>query len=78
MIGQIAMVVEYLQNIVPDILSEAKLGKILETFYHKSPPFVIPYRIEDLEYIKLLDGGVSAMEDIIKCDDTIYVRMNLI
>jgi hypothetical protein len=72
MIGQIAIVVSYLQNIIPDILTEDKLGKILETFYHKSPPFVIPYIVEDLEYFKSLDPNIVTIEDIIKCDDTTY------
>jgi hypothetical protein len=57
------------------ILTEDNLIKIVETFYPKSPAFVIPYRTEDLEYIKTLDANINAIEDILKSDDNTYVRM---
>jgi hypothetical protein len=73
MIGQIAFVLTYLQNSVPDLLTEDNLRKMIEAFYPKSPAFVVPYRAEDLEYIKTLDANINVIEDIIKCDDNIYV-----
>ena len=45
----------------------------MSLFISKFPSINISYSQDDLEYLKTLDSNINAMEDIVKCEDDIFV-----
>jgi len=66
----------YLNKRYHDFVTEEKLIKIFDALIPKSTPFYIAYRTEDLEYFKTLEPSIAAIEDILKLDEALFVKMS--
>ncbi len=73
---QFAFIISYFNKLQPEFMNEEKLMKMLDMFIPKCPTFNIPYKVEDFEIYKTLDpsGTLATIEDIVKLDETLYVR----
>jgi hypothetical protein len=59
--------------LIPEYITDDKILKFVELFVPKNPNINIPYKAEDLDYLKSLDSNLNTVEDINKCDENIYV-----
>lgn len=74
-IGQLAMLIAYLNKLTPDFLNEERILKVLDLYFPTAHKFFMLYKAEDLEEYKTLDENIGAIEDIIKADDSQYVSI---
>lgn len=68
-IGQMAFVLNELNKITPEFITDDKIPKILELYLPKSHPFFFLYKPEDIEQYKAINEEIAAIEDIVKCED---------
>ena len=71
-IGQLALILNYLDKESPEFLSEEKAPKILDVFLEKSHPFYFLWKKEDLEKYREINENIDTIEDIIKARDEEY------
>ena len=71
-IGQMALVLNYLDKESPEFLSEEKVPKILDVFLEKSHPFYFLWKKDDLEKYKEINENIETIEDIMKANDDEY------
>ena len=74
-IGQMALILNYLDKEMPDFLTEDKIPKIIDVFLEKSHPFVYLWTKEDLEKYKAINENIESIEDISKADDEQYKKI---
>ena len=74
-IGQIALVLNYLDKEIPEFLTEDKVPKILDVFLEKGHPFYFLWSKEDLEKYKEINDGIETIEDIMKANDEEYKKI---
>lgn len=70
---QIAFMAAYVNKTYPDYVNEERLIKVLDALIPKSTAFYIVFRNEDLEYFKTLEPSITAIEDVLKLDENLYV-----
>ena len=76
--AQWALIMSQLNLNNEDFLNSEKLLKVLEIFMPKFPQVNISLPEAIFEEIKKLDPNVNSVEDLIKCDDKIWVRLNIL
>ena len=74
-IGQMALILNYLDKEMPEFLTEDKIPKILEVFLEKSHPFYFLWTKEDLEKYKEINDGIDTIEDILKAGEEDYKKI---
>ena len=74
-IGQMALILNYLDKESPEFLTEDKIPKILEVFLEKSHPFYFLWTKEDLEKYKEINDGIDTIEDILKAGEEDYKKI---
>ena len=74
-IGQMALILNYLDKMIPEFLTEDKVPKILDVFLEKSHPFYFLWAKEDLEKYKEINENIETIEDIIKTGDEEYKQI---
>ena len=74
-IGQMALILNYLDKENPEFLSEEKVPKILDVFLEKSHPFYFLWKKDDLEKYKELNDNIETIEDIMKVKDEDYKNL---
>ena len=74
-IGQMALILNYLDKMIPEFLTEDKVPKILDVFLEKSHPFYFLWAKEDLEKYKEINENIETIEDIIKAGDEEYKQI---
>ena len=68
-IGQMALILNYLDKESPEFLTEDKIPKIIDVFLEKSHPFYFLWTKEDLEKYKSINENIETIEDITKAND---------
>ena len=74
-IGQMALILNYLDIENPEFSAEKKINKILEAYLEKSPPFVFLWSKEDLEQYKAINENIEQIEDINRASDEEYKKI---
>jgi len=74
-IGQMALILNYLDKMIPEFLTEDKVPKILDVFLEKSHPFYFLWSKEDLEKYKEINENIETIEDILKAGDEEYKQI---
>ena len=74
-IGQIALILNYLDKESPEFLTEDKIPKILDVYLEKSHPFYFLWNKEDLDKYKEINENIETIEDIIKANDEEYKKI---
>ena len=74
-IGQMALILNYLDKESPEFLTEDKIPKIIDVFLEKSHPFFFLWTKEDLEKYKALNENIETIEDISKANDDQYKKI---
>ena len=74
-IGQMALILNYLDNENPEFAAESKINKILEGYLEKSHPFFFLYSKDDLEQYKSINENIEQIEDINKASDEEYKKI---
>ena len=74
-IGQIALILNYLDKESPEFLTEDKIPRILDAYLEKSHPFFFLWNKEDLEKYKEINENIETIEDIIKASDDEYKKI---
>ena len=74
-IGQMALILNYLDKEMPEFLTEDKIPKILDVFLEKSHPFYFLWTKEDLEKYKEINDGIDTIEDILKAGEEDYKKI---
>ena len=74
-IGQMALILNYIDIENPDFLIEDKLDNILEGFLEKSHPFTFLWTKEDLEKYKAINENIESIEDIVKASEEQYKKI---
>ena len=74
-IGQIALILNYLDKESPEFLTEDKIPKILDVYLEKSHPFFFLWNKEDLDKYKEINENIETIEDIIKANDDEYKKI---
>jgi len=74
-IGQMALVLNYLDKEIPEFLTEDKVPKILDVFLEKGHSFHFLWTKEDLEKYKEVNDGIETIEDIIRANDEDYKKI---
>jgi hypothetical protein len=74
-IGQIALVLNYIDNETPEFLSEEKIARLLDVYLEKSHSFVFLWKKEDLEKYKEINGGIDTIDDITRANDEEYKKI---
>lgn len=74
---QWALVINYFNesNEQNEKLDQDRITRVLELFLPKSHLFYIPYYISELDNFRNIDQNINTIEDIIKCDDNIFVKI---
>jgi len=71
-IGQMALILNYLDKEMPEFFTEDKVPKIIDVFLEKSHAFYFLWTKEDLEKYKEINENIETIEDIIKASDEEY------
>ena len=74
-IGQMALILNYLDKEMPEFLNDDKVPKIIDVFLEKSHPFYFLWTKEDLEKYKEINDGIDTIEDIMKAGDEDYKQI---
>ena len=74
-IGQMALILNYLDKESPEFLTEDKIPKIIDVFLEKSHPFFFLWTKDDLEKYKALNENIETIEDISKANDDQYKKI---
>ena len=74
-IGQLALILNYIDIENPDLSIEEKLDNILEGFLEKSHPFVFLWTKDDLEKYKAINENIESIEDIINANEEDYQKI---
>ena len=71
-IGQMALILNYVDEENPEFSAESKIDKILDAYLEKSHPINFLWSKEDLEKIKGINENIESIEDIVKASDEEY------
>ena len=71
-IGQMALILSYLDKEMPEFFTEDKVPKIIDVFLEKSHAFYFLWSKEDLEKYKEINENIETIEDILKASDEEY------
>ena len=74
-IGQIALILNYLDKESPEFLTDDKIPKIIDVYLEKSHPFFFLWTKEDLEKYKEINENIETIEDIIKASDEEFKKI---
>jgi hypothetical protein len=74
-IGQMALILNYLDKESPEFLTDDKISKIIDVYLEKSHPFFFLWNKEDLDKYKELNEGIETIEDITKASDDEYKKI---
>ena len=74
-IGQMALILNYIDIENPDFLIGEKLDNILEGFLEKSHPFTFLWTKEDLEKYKAINENIESIEDIVNANEEQYQKI---
>ena len=74
-IGQMALILNYLDKESPEFLTEDKIPKIIDVFLEKSHPYYFLWTKEDLEKYKAINENIEAIEDISKASTEEYKKI---
>ena len=74
-IGQLALILNYIDIENPEFKSEEKLDKILDSFLEKAHGFNFLWSKDDLEKYKAINENIETIEDIIKASDEEYKKI---
>ena len=74
-IGQIALILNYLEKESPEFLTDDKIYRLLDVYLEKSHPFYFLWNKEDLEKYKQINENIETIEDIIKAEDDEYKKI---
>ena len=74
-IGQIALILNYLDKESPEFLTDDKIPKIIDVYLEKSHPFFFLWNKEDLDKYKEINENIETIEDIIKANDEEFKKI---
>ena len=74
-IGQMALILNYLDKESPEFLTEDKIPKIIDVFLEKSHPYFFLWTKEDLEKYKAINENIETIEDIPKASDEEFKKI---
>jgi hypothetical protein len=74
-IGQMALILNYLDKESPEFLTDDKIPKIIDVYLEKSHPFFFLWSKEDLDKYKELNENIETIEDITKASDDEYKKI---
>ena len=74
-IGQMALILNYLDKESPEFLTDDKIPKIIDVYLEKSHPFFFLWNKEDLDKCKEIDENIETIEDIIKASDDEFKKI---
>jgi hypothetical protein len=74
-IGQIALILNYLDKESPDFLTDDKIPKLLDVYMEKAHAFPFLWKKEDLEKYKEINENIETIEDIIKASEEEYKQI---
>ena len=74
-IGQMALILNYLDIENPEFSAESKINKILDGYLEKAHPFVFLWSKDDLEQYKAINENIETIEDIGKANDEEYKKI---
>ena len=74
-IGQIALILNYLEKESPEFLTDDKIYRLLDVYLEKSHPFYFLWSKGDLEKYKEINENIESIEDIIKAEDDEYKKI---
>ena len=74
-IGQMALILNYLDKESPEFLTEDKIPKIIDVFLEKSHPYYFLWAKEDLEKYKAINENIETIEDISKASNEEYKKI---
>ena len=74
-IGQIALILNYLDKESPEFLTDDKIPKIIDVYLEKSHPFFFLWNKEDLDKYKEINENIETIEDIIKASDEEFKKI---
>ena len=74
-IGQMALILNYLDLENPDFSAESKIDKILNGYLEKSHPFIFLWSKDDLEEYKAMNESIETIEDIVRANEEEYKKI---
>ena len=74
-IGQIALVLNFLDKESPEFLTDDKIPRIIDVYLEKSHPFYFLWSKDDLEKYKEINENIETIEDIIRASDDEYKKI---
>ena len=74
-IGQMALILNYVNIENPDFTAESKIDKILDVYLEKSHPFYFLWTKDDLEKYKAISENIETIDDITKASDDEYKKI---
>ena len=74
-IGQIALVLNFLDKESPEFLTDDKIPRLLDVYLEKSHPFYFLWNKDDLEKYKEINENIETIEDIIRANDDEYKKI---
>ena len=74
-IGQIALVLNFLDKESPEFLTDDKIPRLLDVYLEKSHPFYFLWNKDDLEKYKEINENIETIEDIIRASDDEYKKI---
>ena len=74
-IGQLALILNYIDIENPEFLIEDKIDNILEGYLEKSHPFVFLWSKDDLEKYKAINENIESIEDIVNANEEQYKKI---
>ena len=74
-IGQMALILNYLDKESPEFLTEDKIPKIIDVFLEKSHPYFFLWTKEDLEKYKGINENIESIEDINKANEEEFKKI---
>ena len=74
-IGQIALILNYIDKESPEFLTDDKIPKIIDVYLEKSHPFFFLWNKEDLDKYKEINENIETIEDIIKANDEEFKKI---
>jgi len=74
-IGQLALILNYLDKESPEFLTEDKIPKIIDVYLEKSHPYYFLWTKEDLEKYKGINENIESIEDITKASEEEFKKI---
>ena len=74
-IGQMALILNYLDKESPEFLTEDKIPKLIDVFLEKSHPYFFLWTKDDLEKYKAINENIETIEDISKANDDQFKKI---